>query len=148
MRKRTLVLDSITHNLIQRKDCCPTAGVTRWWVGGDNAILSERTPSHSNCLKTRRVPPVGCTLCWATTSLPEPWLLKSYKTYRTDLRPSNRLKMRTSTFRICNLLVVQPCDDNFSVCFILKLEPILLNPVPVNCVFKPVKCSRAATDLI
>jgi len=52
----------------------PTAGVTRWWVGRDNAILSESTSSRSKCLKTRRLPPswprrtlsgVGCTLCWA-----------------------------------------------------------------------------------
>src|SRR3990172_4590757 len=25
---------------------------TRWWVGRDNAILAEPTPSHENCLKT------------------------------------------------------------------------------------------------
>jgi len=43
----------------------PTAGVTRWWVGRDNAALAEPTSSHANCLKTRRLPPVGCTLCWA-----------------------------------------------------------------------------------
>jgi len=42
----------------------PTAGVTRWWAGQDNAILPEPTPSPGNCLKTRRLPPVGCTLCW------------------------------------------------------------------------------------
>src|SRR5919108_1836358 len=41
-----------------------TAGVTRWWVGRDNATLPEPTSSHRNCLKTRRLPPVGCTLCW------------------------------------------------------------------------------------
>jgi len=45
--------------------CCPTVCVTRWWAGRDNAILSEPTPSHTKCLKTRRLPPVGCTLCWA-----------------------------------------------------------------------------------
>src|SRR4030095_15294684 len=27
---------------------------TRWWAGRDNAILSEPTSSHANCLKTRR----------------------------------------------------------------------------------------------
>ena len=43
----------------------PTACVTRWWAGRDNAILTEPTSSHGNCLKTRRLPPVGCTLCWA-----------------------------------------------------------------------------------
>jgi len=41
----------------------PTAGVTRWWAGRDNATLTEPTSSHTNCLKTRRLPPVGCTLC-------------------------------------------------------------------------------------
>ncbi len=43
----------------------PTACVTRWWAGRENATLPEPTPSHTNCLKTRRLPPVGCTLCWA-----------------------------------------------------------------------------------
>src|SRR5512134_1874746 len=38
---------------------------TRWWAGRGNAILTEPTSSHANCLKTRRLPPVGCTLCWA-----------------------------------------------------------------------------------
>lgn len=36
-----------------------TVGVTRWWAGRDNAILTESTPSHENGLKTRRLPPVG-----------------------------------------------------------------------------------------
>jgi len=35
-------------------------------AGRDNASLTETTSSHVNCLKTRRLPPVGCTLCWAT----------------------------------------------------------------------------------
>ena len=30
---------------------------TRWWAGRDNAILTEPAPSHTNCLKTRRLPP-------------------------------------------------------------------------------------------
>src|SRR5688572_7532436 len=42
----------------------PTARVTRWWAGRDNAALAEPTLSQENCLKTRRLPPVGCTLCW------------------------------------------------------------------------------------
>jgi hypothetical protein len=41
--------------------CCPTVCVTRWWAGRDNAALTESTSSRENCLKTRRVPPVGCT---------------------------------------------------------------------------------------
>src|SRR5687768_15057405 len=43
----------------------PTVGVTRWWVGRDNATLPEPASSYTKCLKTRRLPPVGCTLCWA-----------------------------------------------------------------------------------
>jgi hypothetical protein len=49
----------------QSKCSRPTACVTRWWVGRANTILPESTSSHANCLKTRRLPPVGCTLCWA-----------------------------------------------------------------------------------
>src|SRR5215207_1819139 len=45
--------------------CRLTAGVTRWWAGRDSAILPEPTSSRANCLKTWRLPPVGCTLCWA-----------------------------------------------------------------------------------
>ena len=43
--------------------CGLTACVTRWWVGRDNAALTEPTSSQENSLKTRRLPPVGCTLC-------------------------------------------------------------------------------------
>jgi len=55
-------------------DCCApqmfrreglTVCVTRWWAGRGNATLTELTSSRENCLKTRRLPPVGCTLCWA-----------------------------------------------------------------------------------
>jgi len=54
-----------------------TARVSRKWAGRDNAILTEPTSSHENCLTARRacaVPPpqpqrtlsgFGCTLCWA-----------------------------------------------------------------------------------
>src|SRR5512145_3085916 len=42
-----------------------TGCVTRGWVGRDNAALPEPASSHGNCSKTRRLPPVGCTLCWA-----------------------------------------------------------------------------------
>ncbi len=38
--------------------------VTCGWAGGDNAVLTEPASSHANCLKTRRLPPVGCTRCW------------------------------------------------------------------------------------
>jgi len=44
-----------------------TACVTRGWAGRDHAALMEPTSSHANCLKTRRLPPVGCTLCWAAS---------------------------------------------------------------------------------
>jgi len=51
--------------LFMFSDRHPTACVTRGWAGRDNATLPEPAPSHANCLKTRRLPPVGCTLCWA-----------------------------------------------------------------------------------
>src|SRR6266508_104371 len=53
-------------------DVRPTVGVTRKWVGQDNAVLTESTSSQEKCLKTRRVPPVGCTLCWVA------FLLRSF----------------------------------------------------------------------
>jgi len=35
-------------------------------VGGTRQRHFDGTSlSHENCLKTRRLPPVGCTLCWA-----------------------------------------------------------------------------------
>src|SRR6476469_4961044 len=47
---------------------CPTARVMPlegyWWAGRDNAIVTEPTSSHTDCLKTRRLPPVGCTPCY------------------------------------------------------------------------------------
>jgi len=52
------------------KTASPTAGVREapcgyapagyWWARRD-ATLTEPTPRHTNCLKTRRLPPVGCT---------------------------------------------------------------------------------------
>src|SRR6266540_1893218 len=47
-----------------------TACVTRWWVGRENATLMESTSSQEYCPKTRRLPPVGCTLCWTVFGLP------------------------------------------------------------------------------
>src|SRR6185503_9203047 len=48
----------------QRFAACP--GVvcrgTRWWAGRDNAGLTKPASSHTNCLKTRRLPPVGCII--------------------------------------------------------------------------------------
>ncbi len=41
----------------------PTGCVTRWWAGQDQAILAEPALGHANGLKTRRLPPVGCTPC-------------------------------------------------------------------------------------
>ena len=32
----------------------PTARVTRWWVGRDNAVLTEPASSHANCLTAHR----------------------------------------------------------------------------------------------
>src|SRR6266508_6532626 len=51
--------------LILTDVCGLTAGVTRWWVGRDNAILTEPALSQKNCLKARRLPPP-----WPRRSLP------------------------------------------------------------------------------
>jgi hypothetical protein len=45
--------------------------------------LTEPTPSHAKCLKTRRLPPaspwrrgdIGCTLCWAAADAMQARLL-------------------------------------------------------------------------
>src|SRR5215210_4810182 len=75
-----LLLQYIVHKLLSSMSvvafCRPTARVTRWWAGRDDAILAGTTPSHANCLKTRRLPPVGCTHCWATLRLRIPLLKK------------------------------------------------------------------------
>ena len=42
----------------------------------------EPTPSHANSLKTRRVSPVGCTLCWADFCLKETMLLHWFIIYQ------------------------------------------------------------------
>src|SRR5512143_3502863 len=54
-----------------------TVCVTRWWVGRDNATLTEPIPSHANCLKMRRLPPLGCTLCWVPDELKTHLIFKS-----------------------------------------------------------------------
>src|SRR6266498_4280110 len=41
-------------NLFVSSESRLTVCVTRWWAGRDNAILTESTPSHRNCQKTRR----------------------------------------------------------------------------------------------
>jgi len=48
---------------------CLTAGVSR--LGWERGLAAEtgKTPSYEKCLKTRRVPQVGCTRCWATCPL-------------------------------------------------------------------------------
>src|SRR5574341_351086 len=58
-QRKLLLLPCISNTMSGLTVC-----VTRWWAGRDNAILPEPTSSHANCLKTRRLPPVGCTLCW------------------------------------------------------------------------------------
>ena len=42
-------------------DINSTVCVTCGWAGGDNTTLTESAWIHTNCLKTRRIPPVGCT---------------------------------------------------------------------------------------
>jgi len=44
----------------------PPNGLRYPLVGGTRQRHFDGTNlSHANCLKTRRLPPVGCTLCWA-----------------------------------------------------------------------------------
>jgi len=44
----------------------PPNGLRYPLVGGTRERHFDGTNSnHAKCLKTRRVPPVGCTLCWA-----------------------------------------------------------------------------------
>jgi hypothetical protein len=44
---------------------CPTVCVScGGWEGG-LALETEKAQSHENAQKTRRVPTVSCTLCWA-----------------------------------------------------------------------------------
>src|SRR5574341_647954 len=63
-QRKLLLLPCISNTMSGLTVC-----VTRWWAGRDNAILPEPTSSHANCLKTRRLPPVGCTLCWVAVIL-------------------------------------------------------------------------------
>ena len=57
---------SVLHLYLQFSS--PTVCVTRWWARRDNAALAEPASSQEKCLKTRRLPPVGCTLCWHACS--------------------------------------------------------------------------------
>jgi short subunit dehydrogenase len=65
------VTDRLSSRIVRQ-----TVSVTRWWAGRDHAALPEPTSSRANRLKTRRLPPVGCTLCWAATMAITPCLLK------------------------------------------------------------------------
>ena len=38
---------------------------TRWWAGRGQRSITESCRGVENCQKTRRLPLVGCTLCWA-----------------------------------------------------------------------------------
>jgi len=69
---------------------CPARSLrgTRWWVGRDSATLPEPTPSHTNCLKTRRLPPPR-----PRRTLPR-LLVAGVAGVRVHLR-----RMRTSSFR-------------------------------------------------
>jgi hypothetical protein len=71
--------DTTTKKKIHKPEnvlVCLTACVTRWWVGRENAVLTGPTSNHAKCLKTRRLPPVGCTLCWVLDGLKTRWLFK------------------------------------------------------------------------
>jgi len=43
----------------------PTAGVTRVWAERGQTVKAEKTQSQKKAGKPRRLPHVGCTLCWA-----------------------------------------------------------------------------------
>jgi hypothetical protein len=43
----------------------PTVCVSRKWAGADSAGEPEKNSKPEKAQKTRRVPLVGCTLCWA-----------------------------------------------------------------------------------
>src|SRR3990172_9171112 len=47
----------------------PTVGVSRKWAGRDSTQQPEKTQRREKTLKTRRIPLVGCTLCWAVLTL-------------------------------------------------------------------------------
>ena len=54
-----------------------TVCVTRGWAGGDHATLMEPVSGQVYCLKTRTLPPVGCTLCWAALNIKRELLVHS-----------------------------------------------------------------------
>ena len=51
----------IPIKLIER----PTACVTRRWAGWNETALTESVRAQNQLLLAERIPPVGCTLCWA-----------------------------------------------------------------------------------
>ncbi len=82
---------------------CPTACVTRWWAGRGNATLTEPTPSHANGSKTRRLPPVGCTLCWASRSRTKYFNLTNYSwrnTFSASLLRKTKSQTKVTTLRL------------------------------------------------
>lgn len=42
----------------------PTGCDSRWWAGRDKGLGAGFAPSVENARKSRRIPPVGCRLCW------------------------------------------------------------------------------------
>ena len=49
----------------------PTVCVTRVWAGVDKVWDVEKAQSQKNACKSRRLPHVGCTLCWARFIVPD-----------------------------------------------------------------------------
>jgi hypothetical protein len=64
---------------------------------------SRKTRSQKNACKSRRLPLVGYTLCWATTSLPERWLLQRRKALLTN---SHRDEIANDKHDVISLLFV------------------------------------------
>lgn len=59
----------------------PTVGVSR--LGWERGLAAEtgKTQSRRKCLKTRRVPQVGCTRCWAHLLNLNIYISKTYATH-------------------------------------------------------------------
>src|SRR5215216_6656083 len=95
---------------LKNEACCLTVCVTHWWVGRDNVALTEPASSHTNCSKTRRLPPVGCTLCSAAVSLWRKFCIK-YKFIITCLRcvRVSRLLQPTATIGTLHSFIFLSC---------------------------------------
>ena len=70
------IVSTLLRNQWLQLLCRLTVCVTCWWAGVDNAHYSGKCLSQKNAYKSRRIPPVKCTLCWAAI-LRRPFLYSS-----------------------------------------------------------------------